>query len=40
VRSRIYRHTGESCPRCGTAIVARGQGDENRATYWCPGCQR
>jgi endonuclease VIII len=39
-RSRIYRHTGEPCPRCGTAIVARGQGDENRTTYWCPGCQR
>jgi endonuclease-8 len=40
VRSRIYRHTGEPYPRCGTAIVARGQGDENRTTYWCPGCQR
>jgi endonuclease-8 len=40
VRSRIYRHTGEPCPRCGTAIVSRGQGDANRTTYWCPGCQR
>jgi endonuclease VIII len=39
VRSRIYRHTGEPCSRCGAAIVARGQGDENRTTYWCPGCQ-
>ncbi len=37
---RIYRHGGEPCPRCGTAIVARGQGDENRTTYWCPNCQR
>jgi endonuclease-8 len=39
VRSRIYRHTGEPCPRCRTPIAARGQGDENRTTYWCPGCQ-
>ena len=40
VRSRIYRHTGEPCPRCRTPILARGQGDANRTTYWCPGCQR
>ena len=39
VRSRIYRHAGEPCPRCRTPILARGQGDENRTTYWCPGCQ-
>ena len=39
-RSRIYRHTGEPCPRCGQPITARGQGDQNRTTYWCPGCQR
>lgn len=38
-RARIYGHAGEPCPRCGTAIVARGQGDQNRTTYWCPGCQ-
>jgi formamidopyrimidine-DNA glycosylase len=40
VRARIYRHTGEPCPRCGTAIASRGQGDANRTTHWCPGCQR
>ncbi len=28
-----------SCPGCGTPIRARGQGDDNRTTYWCPGCQ-
>ena len=39
-RARIYRHAGEPCPRCGTPILARGQGDQNRTTYWCPGCQR
>jgi endonuclease-8 len=35
----VYRQTGRPCPRCGTRIVARGQGDDNRSTYWCPGCQ-
>jgi endonuclease-8 len=39
VRALIYRHVGQPCPRCRTAIVSRGQGDENRTTYWCPGCQ-
>jgi endonuclease-8 len=39
---RIYGHAGEACPRCGeaAAIVARGQWDDNRLTYWCPRCQR
>jgi endonuclease-8 len=27
------------CPSCGGRISARGQGDANRTTYWCPGCQ-
>jgi formamidopyrimidine-DNA glycosylase len=27
------------CRRCGTPIAARGQGDDNRTTYWCPRCQ-
>jgi endonuclease-8 len=34
----VYRR--HVCPRCGSRIVARGQGDENRTAYWCPGCQR
>ena len=38
-RARIYGHAGEPCPRCATRILARGQGDQNRITYWCPGCQ-
>lgn len=37
---RVYGHAGRPCPRCATAILARGQGDQNRITYWCPGCQR
>lgn len=35
----VYRRAGEPCPRCGTPIRARGQGDANRTTYWCPACQ-
>jgi endonuclease-8 len=39
IRPRVYRRAGQPCPRCGAAISARGQGDANRTTYWCPGCQ-
>jgi endonuclease VIII len=39
-RVRIYERTGRPCPRCGTRVRAAGQGDDNRTTYWCPGCQR
>jgi endonuclease-8 len=39
-RVRIYDRAGRPCPRCGAAIAARGQGDANRTTFWCPGCQR
>jgi formamidopyrimidine-DNA glycosylase len=37
---RVYKHSGRPCPRCGTPIRSRGQGDANRTTYWCTGCQR
>jgi endonuclease-8 len=40
IQPRVYGLTGRPCPRCGASIVARGQGDANRNTYWCPGCQR
>ena len=36
----IYRAAGRPCPRCGTPIESRGQGDANRTAYWCPSCQR
>jgi endonuclease VIII len=39
-RRGVFRRHGEPCARCGTAIRARGQGDDNRTTFWCPGCQR
>jgi endonuclease-8 len=35
----VYRRAGRPCPRCGTPIRSRGQGDANRTTYWCPRCQ-
>lgn len=35
----VYRRAGRPCPRCGTPIRSRGQGDANRTTYWCPVCQ-
>ncbi len=38
-RRRVYRHAGRPCPRCGTIVRSRGQGDDNRTAYWCPGCQ-
>jgi endonuclease VIII len=40
IQARVYGHAGRPCPRCGTKIAARGQGDANRTTYWCPGCQK
>jgi endonuclease-8 len=36
----VYRRSGRPCPRCGTRIRAKRQGDSARTTYWCPGCQR
>lgn len=39
-RSDVYNRVNMPCRRCGTRIRSRGQGDDNRTTYWCPGCQR
>jgi endonuclease VIII len=38
-RRWVYDRAGLPCRRCGTPIRARGQGDDNRTTYWCPACQ-
>jgi endonuclease-8 len=35
----VYKRAGAPCPRCGALIRQRPQGDENRLTFWCPGCQ-
>jgi endonuclease-8 len=37
--ARVFRLAGRPCPRCGKQILARGQGEGNRTTFWCPGCQ-
>lgn len=39
IHPRVYRLVGQPCPRCGTPIRSRVQGDGGRMTYWCPGCQ-
>jgi endonuclease-8 len=39
-RRAVYKRAGRPCPRCGERIRSRGQGDDNRTAYWCPGCQR
>jgi endonuclease-8 len=39
-RTWVYGRRGKPCRRCGATIRSRGQGDANRTTYWCPGCQR
>jgi len=36
----VYGTAGKPCPRCGAPVRQRGQGDDNRLTYWCAGCQR
>jgi endonuclease-8 len=35
----IYGAAGRPCPRCGTLVRSRAQGDSGRMTWWCPGCQ-
>jgi endonuclease-8 len=38
-RRSVYRRAGRPCVRCGATVRSRGQGDDNRTAYWCPGCQ-
>ena len=35
----VYARAGRPCPRCGAIIRQRGQWENNRTTFWCPGCQ-
>jgi endonuclease-8 len=37
--AHVFRRAGRPCPRCGATVLARGQGDDNRTAFWCPGCQ-
>ena len=36
----VFDRGGLPCRVCATTIRERGQGDDNRTTYWCPRCQR
>lgn len=35
----VHHRPSRACRRCGTAIRSRGQGDDNRTSFWCPRCQ-
>ena len=39
VKPAVYDRAGLPCPRCDTRVRARGQGEDNRTTFWCPRCQ-
>jgi endonuclease-8 len=39
-RRWVFERSGQPCRRCHTLIRFRGQGDDNRNTFWCPQCQR
>lgn len=38
-RGAVHGRGGRPCPRCGTPIRVRAQGEQARLTYWCPACQ-
>jgi formamidopyrimidine-DNA glycosylase len=35
---RVYGREGRPCPRCAATVLREVQ--QQRSTYWCPGCQR
>jgi endonuclease VIII len=35
----VYGQSGRPCPKCGTLIQLRRQGEAGRTTCWCPDCQ-
>ena len=38
-KAAVHGRGGRPCPRCGTRIKVRAQGEQARMTYWCPTCQ-
>jgi endonuclease VIII len=36
----VHGRGGRPCPRCGTPVRTRLQGELARLTYWCPTCQQ
>ena len=35
----VFERQGSHAGAAARLIRARGQGDDNRTTYWCPSCQ-
>jgi endonuclease-8 len=35
----VYGRAGERCYDCGTTVEMKRQGETQRSTYYCPGCQ-
>ena len=38
-RGAVHGRGGRPCPRCGTRIQVRAQGEQARLVFWCPACQ-
>ena len=38
-KAAVHGRARRPCPRCGTPIKVRAQGEHARLTYWCPTCQ-
>ncbi len=38
-KGAVHGRGGRPCPRCGTLIRVRAQGEHARLAYWCPTCQ-
>ena len=38
-KGAVHGRGGRPCPRCGTLIRVRAQGQHARLAYWCPTCQ-
>ena len=38
-RGAVHGRGGRPCPRCGTRISVRAQGEHARMTFWCSTCQ-
>ena len=38
-KGAVHGRRGRPCPRCGSRIQVRAQGEHARLTYWCPACQ-
>lgn len=39
-RHAVHGHARRPCPRCGSPIRVRAQGEQARLTYYCESCQK